>query len=81
MFKAIRENTDLNNAEYGAKSTLTAIMGRMATYSGEVIKWEDAMQSTLQLVPDDMTWDTPPPVMPKADGFYEIPTPGKTKVL
>lgn len=81
LFKAIRENTELNNAEYGAKSTLTAIMGRMATYSGEVIKWEDAMQSTLQLVPDDMTWDTTPPVLPKADGFYEIPTPGKTKVL
>lgn len=81
LFKAIRENTELNNAEYGAKSTLTAIMGRMATYSGEVIKWEEALQSTHQMVPDEMTWDTPPPVMPNVDGTYEIPAPGKTKVL
>ena len=81
LFKAIREDSILNNAEYGAKSTLTAIMGRMATYSGEVIKWEDALKSTHQIVPDEMTWDTPPPVMPMADGSYEIPTPGKTKVL
>ena len=33
------------DAENGAKSTLTSIMGRMATYSGKVIKWEDALKN------------------------------------
>jgi myo-inositol 2-dehydrogenase / D-chiro-inositol 1-dehydrogenase len=34
LFAAIRENKPYNNAEIAAKSTMTAIMGRMATYSG-----------------------------------------------
>lgn len=39
------------------------------------------MQSNLALVPDNLTWDSPAPVQPNADGFYNIPTPGKTTVI
>ncbi|MBT4523135.1 MAG: hypothetical protein HOC23_24295 [Halieaceae bacterium] len=62
---------------------MTAIMGRMATYSGERLKWEEALASTQRLVPEskNLSWDDNPPVMPLADGSYTIPTPGKTKVL
>jgi len=30
------------NADYGAESTMTAILGRMATYSGQVVEWDKA---------------------------------------
>ena len=40
LFAAIRSNTEHNEAFNGAKSSLTAIMGRMATYSGKEVKWE-----------------------------------------
>ena len=81
LFASIRNNEVINNADYGAKSTMTAIMGRMATYSGKVIKWEEAINSNLALVPDNLNWDSKPPVMPDSAGFYKIPMPGQTEVM
>ncbi len=81
LFESIRSGGVIADAENGAKSTMTAIMGRMATYSGKVIDWEAAMQSNLALVPENITWDTTPPVMPNENGFYKIPTPGETEVI
>lgn len=81
LFESIRNGGVLANAEYGAKSTMTAIIGRMATYSGKVIKWDEAMQSDHDLAPDDLTWDSPAPVQPLENGLYKIPTPGETKVI
>ena len=68
-----------NEAEYGAKSTFTAIFGRMATYSGKEIKWEDAINSKIQLCDVDALtgMGDPAPVNPDADGNYPIPVPGK----
>ncbi|RMG23544.1 MAG: twin-arginine translocation signal domain-containing protein [Bacteroidetes bacterium] len=65
----------------GAKSTMTAIMGRMATYSGQIIEWDEALNSELSLMPARFAWDADPPVLPNEDGFYPVPMPGKTKVL
>jgi predicted dehydrogenase len=45
LFTALRNGDVPNELEYGAKSTLAAIMGRMATVSGRVVRWEEAMQS------------------------------------
>lgn len=63
----------------GAKATLTAIMGRMASYSGQVITWEQALNSDEDLSPSRYAWDADPPVLPDADGYYPIATPGVTK--
>ncbi|WP_417362716.1 Gfo/Idh/MocA family protein [Galbibacter sp.] len=81
LFKSIRDNGVINNTEYGAHSTMSAIIGRMATYSGQVINWDEAMKSELQIMPAEVTWDSTPPSLPGADGNYPIPMPGKTKVM
>lgn len=81
LFASIRNGKPINDAEMGAKSTLTAIMGRMATYSGQVIKWDDAMASTVSLMPEKFAFDAQPPVLPDENGFYPVPVPGKTKVM
>ena len=83
LFASIRKGEQINDAHYGAEATMTAIMGRMATYSGKRIDWDDALKSSHRLVPDskNLAWDKNPPVMPQADGSYAIPTPGKTRVL
>ena len=60
---------------------MTAIMGRMATYSGELIEWDDAFSSKLQLVPTSCTWETNPPAVPNADGFYPVALPGETTAI
>lgn len=67
------------DAENGAVATMTAILGRMATYSGQVVEWEEALASDLQLVPETFGWEVTPPVVPDADGRYPIPTPGVTR--
>jgi hypothetical protein len=80
LFEAIaRKEYKFADAENGAKSTMTAIMGRMATYSGQIIEWEKAINSGLSLQPQRYAFDAQPPVLPDANGFYPIATPGVTK--
>jgi myo-inositol 2-dehydrogenase / D-chiro-inositol 1-dehydrogenase len=81
LFHAIRNDIPHNESENGAKSTLTAILGRMATYSGREISWEQAMGSELALVPSAYEWDGIPPSLPDAEGRYPIPMPGATQVF
>lgn len=81
LFDCIRNNKPINNAEYGAKSTMTAILGRMATYSGQMIEWDAAINSKLNLFPDRLAWDALPKSRPDANGLYKIPLPGQTEVL
>jgi hypothetical protein len=81
LFDCIRNNKPINNAEYGAKSTMTAILGRMATYSGQMIEWDAAINSKLNLFPDRLAWDALPKSLPDANGLYKIPLPGQTEVL
>tara|TARA_B100000609_G_C17052964_1_gene350015 strand:- start:124 stop:762 length:639 start_codon:yes stop_codon:yes gene_type:complete len=78
LFKSIREGKVIADAENGAMSTLTAILGRMATYTGKKITLEQAMTSKLKLMPEVVTWETLPPSLPDLNGKYAIPIPGKT---
>ncbi|WP_316841726.1 Gfo/Idh/MocA family oxidoreductase [Pedobacter gandavensis] len=69
------------DAERGAKSCFTAIIGRYATYSGQTIKWDEALQANNSLMPDELSWTANPKLMPDANGLYPIPTPGKSKII
>ncbi|WP_430901313.1 MULTISPECIES: Gfo/Idh/MocA family protein [unclassified Paraflavitalea] len=66
------------DAENGAKSTMTSILGRMATYSGQVIEWDKAINSGLSIQPKVYDWNAAPPTLPNEDGFYPVAVPGKT---
>lgn len=81
LFASIRKGGVINNVQYGAESTMTAIMGRMATYSGEEILWDQAFNLDGNIVPNEMelSWDSPAPVVPLENGFYPVPVPGVTK--
>ena len=69
------------DAENAAKSTMTAIMGRMATYSGQLIEWDAALNSNVDLMPEKLDWNALPRVLPGADGMYACAVPGVTKVI
>ena len=69
------------DAENAAKSTMTSILGRMATYSGQVIEWDDAINSEISLMPKKFAWDANPSIMPDENGYYLIAIPGQTKVV
>ena len=62
LFASIRNGKPIQNGEYMARSTLLAIMGRMAAYTGQEITWEMALNSKESLRPDRYAWDAQPPV-------------------
>lgn len=68
------------DAENGAKSTMTSILGRMATYSGQVVEWDKAINSGISLQPKVYDWNALPPVVPNDEGYYPVATPGVTKL-
>jgi predicted dehydrogenase len=67
------------DAENGAHSTMTSILGRFATYSGQVIEWDKALNCGLNLQPSAYTWDTLPKSLPDENGKYKVAVPGVTK--
>ncbi len=73
LFASIRNARPINNGEYMAKSTLMAIMGRMATYTGKLITWDMAWNSKEDLTPAKYEMGMMP--MP------EVARPGITKFI
>jgi predicted dehydrogenase len=74
LFAAIRAGKPINNGEYMAKSTLLAIMGRMAAYTGQQITWEMAVNSKEDLTPASYDWNVRLPAPALA-------MPGQTKFV
>ncbi len=79
LFAAIDAGRPYNEGDFGITSTMTAILGRMATYSGQVVKWDDAMQSSTDLQPERYAWDAQPKVKAGPDGLYPCAVPGQAK--
>jgi len=74
LFASIRNGRPINNGEYMAKSTLMAIQARMAAYTGQMVTWDQAMNSREDLSPAGYTFDSQPPAAP-------IAMPGVTRLL
>ncbi len=81
LFEALRAGKVINNGQYMAVSTMLAILGRMVNYTGQVITWEEAINSTTDLSPSAYTFDGVPVTKPDDDGCYPIAMPGVTKFV
>jgi predicted dehydrogenase len=82
LFEAIGKGEyKFADTEHAAKSTMTAILGRMATYSGQVLEFDKTLNSGISLQPSHYTWDADMPAKPDASGFYPVAVPGVTKYL
>jgi predicted dehydrogenase len=81
LVEAIRADTPRNEGHYGANSSFTAVLGCMATYSGRIVKWDEAVEKGPSLLPEKLAWDADPPVLPDATGSYEhvVAMPGVYK--
>jgi len=79
LLEAIRNNTKFNEGHYGATSSFTAVLGRMANYSGKEVKWDDAVKTGPDEFPEKLAWDAPPRCLPDEQGNYFIPIPGQYK--
>lgn len=81
LFAAIRAGKCINNGDYMCQSTLVAILGRTAGYTGQEITWEEMTQSKLDLSPQRYAFDAAPPTLPGPDGKYPVAMPGVTRFV
>ena len=81
LLAAVIANRPYNELEWAADSTLTAILGRMATYSGKLVTWDEAVKSDLTYAPERIAWDALPRSKAGPDGIYPCAMPGITKAV
>ena len=81
LFEAIVQDKPYNEAERGALSTMTAIMGRQAGYSGRKLEWAETLASEKVFHSPILSLQDAPPVMPDGNGVYPLPIPGKYEPL
>jgi predicted dehydrogenase len=72
LFASIRNGKPINDGVWEANSTLVAIMGRLAAYTGQEVTWEMMERSQERLVPQALEWNTALPIAPMA-------VPGRTQ--
>ncbi len=73
LFASIRDGKPINDGQWMSQSTLLAILGRMAAYTGKVITWEMALNSKEDLTP--RAYEMGPLPLPP------VAMPGKTPFL
>jgi predicted dehydrogenase len=73
LFASIRNGRHINDGDWMATSTLMAIMGRMACYTGQEVTWDQAMNSRQDLSPASYRWDQELPQ-------WEVARPGITRL-
>jgi myo-inositol 2-dehydrogenase/D-chiro-inositol 1-dehydrogenase len=73
LFAAVRKNVPVNDGQRMATSTMLALMGRMAAYTGQQVTWDDAFNSKERIFPEKLDWNMSLPVAP-------MPRPGVTKL-
>ena len=74
LFASIRSAQPINDGVRMTHTTLAALMGRMAAYTGQEITWDMALNSQESIAPAIIAWDAPAPVAPMA-------MPGQTKFI
>jgi predicted dehydrogenase len=74
LFASIRSGEPINDGHWMTQSTLMALMGRMAAYTGQEVTWEQALNSQEKLVPDELSWNM------KLD-IPSMAMPGMTKLV
>jgi myo-inositol 2-dehydrogenase / D-chiro-inositol 1-dehydrogenase len=74
LFNSIRDGKPVNNGHYMANSTMLAIMGRMCTYTGQALTWDQCFNSQERLGPSDYAWNDSVPAV-------QVAIPGRTKFV
>ena len=69
LIEALSKGEVYNEGEYGAMSSLTSVLGRLATYSGKIVSMDQALKSS-STMPENLTWSSDAPVQPDENGFY-----------
>lgn len=79
LFDALRKGDRLDSGDFVADSTMMAILGQVAAYTGKMIAWKEIYDSkfVFQPAPEDCVAGMEPPVRPGPNGSYPVPIPGQ----
>lgn len=73
LFRSIRSAEPVNDGVFMSHSSLLAIMGRMAAYTGQVVSWDQAMNSDVSMNPEPWKLgDREPPIVPRPGSITMI---------
>jgi len=83
LVDAIRQDKPHNEAQRAGEADVVALMGRMATHTGQYVTWDQALNSKFQFVADidGLSFETPAPIHDGPGGIYAAPQPGLTKEI
>jgi predicted dehydrogenase len=81
LLDAIRQDKPHNEARRAGEAEIAALMGRMATHTGQYLTWDQVLKSGFKFVKDidNMTFETEAPIHAGPGGIYPAPQPGITK--
>jgi len=81
LLDAIRQNTPHNEARRAGEAEIAALMGRIATHTGQLVTWDQVSNSDFQFVNDidNMSFDTAAPIHTAPGTYYPAPEPGITQ--
>jgi len=83
LFNGIRKGVPVNNSDYMVRSTQIGLIGQFSCYTGKEVTWEQFDKSEFYYppLPENVTAETEPPVVPGPDGNYPVLIPGVTQLL
>jgi predicted dehydrogenase len=78
LIDAIRQDKPYNEVKRGAEASLVVAMGRKAAHTGQVVTFDEMLNSQHEFAPDvdKFTADSPAPLRLGSDGIYPAPQPG-----
>jgi predicted dehydrogenase len=81
LIAAVRENKPYNEVKRGAIASLVTSMGRMAAHTGQIVEYDEILNSDHEFAPDvdKFAADSPAPLQLAANGKYPVPMPGQKK--
>ena len=81
LLDAIRNDKPYNEVKRGVEASITTAMGRMACHTGQIVTFEEMLNHEHEFAAnaDQLTMDSPAPVLADASGKYPVPMPGITK--
>jgi len=81
LFASIRNDKPINNGRYMALSTMTGILGQIASFTGQKLSWDQAIEAGNVFGPAECSFSMEPPVKPDTTGRYPVAIPSVTKLL
>ena len=78
LMDAIRNDKPYNEVKRGAEASLVTAMGRMASHTGQIVTFDQALNHDheLGLGLDQLTFDSAAPLLAGTNGKYAVPQPG-----